>query len=84
MTRTIGICIALVIVIAMAFPFAHDAYHRYEIMQRLKPLMTDRDVAAWRNWNGDARSFGRTLLERCELQNGAGSAACNPYRTAIQ
>jgi hypothetical protein len=84
MGKIIGICVALVIVIVMAFPFAREAFHRYEVTQRLKPLMSDRDLAAWRNWNGDAQSFGRTLLERCELSNGPNSPACEPYRSAIQ
>jgi hypothetical protein len=84
MVRILGTCVALALIIVMAFPFVHDAYHRYEVAQRLKPLMSDRDLAAWRQWNGDAKSFGRSLLERCELSNGSGSPVCDPYKSAIE
>jgi hypothetical protein len=84
MVRILGTCVALVLVIVLAFPFAREAYHRYEVAQRLKPLMNDRELAAWRNWNGDAVSFGRSLYERCELINGSGAASCEPYKVAIQ
>ncbi|HTZ36586.1 MAG TPA: hypothetical protein VMB84_11210 [Stellaceae bacterium] len=84
MFRILGTCAALAVVIALAMPFALDAYHRYEVAQRLKPLMTDHDQAAWRDWNGDAISFGRSLYERCQLINGQGSPNCEPYRVAIQ
>jgi hypothetical protein len=84
MVRILGTCVALALIIFMAFPFARDAYHRYEVAQRLKPLMSEADRAAWRNWNGDAESFGRSLYERCELVNGTGSPNCDAYKSAIQ
>lgn len=84
MVRILGTAVALVLVMLLAFPFARDAYHRYEVAQRLKPLMNDRDLAAWRDWSGDAASFGRTLYQRCELINGPGAATCEPYKVAIQ
>jgi hypothetical protein len=84
MVRILGTCAALALIIVMAFPFAHDAYHRYEIAQRLKPLMTEQDQAAFRDWNGSAASFGRSLYERCELINGQGSPSCEAYKSAIQ
>jgi hypothetical protein len=84
MIRILGPFAALALVVLVAFPFARDAYHRYEVAQRLKPLMNEHDQAAWRDWNGDAVSFGRSLYERCELINGQGAQGCEPYRVAIQ
>jgi hypothetical protein len=84
MIRILGTCVALALVVLLVFPFVRDAYHRYEVVQRLKPLMDEHDQAAWRNWNGDAVSFGRSLYERCELSKGQGAAACEPYKVAIQ
>jgi hypothetical protein len=84
MVRILGTCAALALVMLVAFPFARDAYHRYEVAQRLKPLMSEHDLAAWREWNGDAVSFGRSLYERCELINGRGASSCEPYKIAIQ
>ena len=84
MVRILGSCVALALIIVLAFPFAHDAYRRYEVAQRLKPLMNEHDQAAWRDWNGDAVSFGRSLYAKCELTNGQGSPACDAYKSAIQ
>lgn len=84
MVRILGTCAALALIIVMAFPFVRDAYHRYEIAQRLKPLMTQQDQAAFRDWHGDAASFGRSLYERCELTHGQDSASCEAYKSAIQ
>jgi hypothetical protein len=84
MLRIVGSIIALVIFVVLALPFAHDAYHRYQVSRRLDALMDDRDRAAFRNWTGDASSFGRSLYERCELTYGKGAAACEPYLKAIQ
>ena len=84
MVRILGTCAALALLLSVAFPFARDAYHRYEVAQRLKPLMNEHDQAAWRDWSGDAISFGRSLFERCELINGQGAQTCQPYKVAIQ
>lgn len=84
MVRILGTAVALVLVILVAYPIACNAYHRYEVAQRLKPLMNERDLAAWRDWSGDAVSFGRTLYQRCELINGPGATNCEPYKVAIQ
>lgn len=84
MARILGTCVALTLIMLVAFPFARDAYHRYEVAQRLKPLMNEHDLAAWRDWSGDAVSFGRSLYERCELINGQNAPACEPYKSAIQ
>jgi hypothetical protein len=84
MVRILGTLAALALVMLVAFPFARDAYHRYEVAQRLKPLMNEHEQAAWRDWSGDAVSFGRSLYERCELINGQGAQSCEAYRVAIQ
>lgn len=84
MIRILGSCVALALIVFLAFPFVTDAYHRYEIGQRLKPLMDARDQAAWQAWSGDPAAFGRSLYERCELVNGPGSPACDPYKKAIE
>ena len=84
MVRILGACVALALVLLVAFPFARAAYHRYEVAQRLKPLMNEQDQAAWREWSGDAVSFGRSLFERCQLINGQGAQNCEPYKVAIQ
>jgi hypothetical protein len=84
MARIIGSCVFLAIVIIFAYPFARDAYHRYEVGRRLDPLMDDRDRAAFRAWNGDAASFGRSLYDRCVLTNGQGSPKCEAYMAAIR
>jgi hypothetical protein len=84
MVRILGSCIALALVMIVAFPFARDAYHRYEVTQRLKPLMTEHDQAAWRDWSGDAVSFGRSLYQRCQLINGQDATTCQSYKVAIQ
>jgi hypothetical protein len=84
MVKILGTCVALALVLLVAFPFAHDAFRRYEIAQRLKPLMNEQDQAAWRDWNGDAASFGRSLYARCELINGQGSQRCDAYKVAIE
>jgi hypothetical protein len=84
MLRIVGSIIALVILVVLALPFAREAYHRYQVSQKLDALMDDRDRAAFRNWTGDAVSFGRSLYERCELSYGKGASACEPYLKAIQ
>jgi hypothetical protein len=84
MVRILGSVVALALIILVALPFARDAYHRYEVAQRLKPLMNEHDQAAWRDWSGDAVSFGRSLYSRCELINGQGSPSCDAYKLAIQ
>ena len=84
MVRILGTVVAVGLLIAVAYPFAHDAFHRFQVVQRLKPLMSEQDQAAWRQWNGDAVSFGRSLYERCALINGPSAQNCEAYRVAIQ
>lgn len=76
MARILGTCLALTLVVVMAYPFARDAYHRYEIAKRLDP----QDRVAFQNWSGDPGSFLRSLRERCELTNGPNAPACEPYK----
>lgn len=84
MVKILGSVVALVLLALVAFPFGRDAYHRFQVAQRLKPLMSVQDQAAWRQWNGDAVSFGRSLYERCALTNGQNAQNCEAYRVAIQ
>jgi hypothetical protein len=84
MVRILGTCAALTLIVVLAFPFAQNVYHRYEVSQKLKSVMTDRERAAFNNWNGDPISFAKNLYERCELTNGQGSPACEPYRSATR
>jgi len=83
MTRVLGTCVALVLAVVLAFPFARDAYHRYQVARQLEAVMDERDRAAFRDWAGDAASFGRSLFERCELVNGRGAPNCERYRIAL-
>ena len=84
MLRILGICVALVVIIAVGYPFAQDAYHRYQVSRQLDQVMDSQDRAAFRQWNGDAASFAKTLYERCELTNGRGAAQCQRYRSVLQ
>ena len=48
MTRILGTCLALALIIVMAYPFARDAYHRYQVAKRLDPIMSETsDVTKW-------------------------------------
>ena len=82
MTRIITACIALAVLAIVAFPFARDAYNRHQVLNSLRPVMTAQDRLAFQSWNGDARSFARSLLNRCRLENGPDAAACEPYLIA--
>jgi hypothetical protein len=84
MPRVLGSIVALVLLCIVAYPFGRDAYHRYEVSRRLDAVMDQRDRAAFRDWNGDAASFGRSLFERCELLNGRGAENCQRYRLALE
>jgi hypothetical protein len=74
----------LALVTFFLWPFAYEAYHRFQVSHRLDSLMDERDRAAFRAWNGDATSFGQTLFDRCERVNGRNASACEPYRLALQ
>ncbi|HXP03133.1 MAG TPA: hypothetical protein VN808_03365 [Stellaceae bacterium] len=76
MIRIVGTCAALALIIVLAFPFARDAYHRYDVARRLDP----QDRAAFQNWSGDPASFMRSLYERCELINGRNAPACDSHK----
>jgi hypothetical protein len=84
MTRVLSIAVIVAIGIMFALPFAREAYHRYQVSQRLDSVMDDSDRAAFSQWNGDAASFGRSLYERCLRQQGQGAAGCERYRFAFQ
>ena len=84
MWKILGILVALVVIIAVGYPFAQDAYHRYQVSRRLDVVMDSHDRAAFRQWNGDAVSFAKTLYERCELTSGRGAVQCERYRYAFE
>ena len=77
-------CVVILILAVVVWPFAKEAYARHRVMQKLAPVMTEQDRIAFQSWQGDAVSFARSLEARCELQNGDGSAACEPYRIAAE
>jgi hypothetical protein len=83
MTRYLGIAVALLVLLSAAYPFGREAYQRYRISRQLDSVMDERDRAAFAQWNGDARSFGKSLFDRCERAQGQGAAACERYRFAL-
>ncbi|MFZ2006671.1 MAG: hypothetical protein WB697_18570 [Stellaceae bacterium] len=84
MKRTIIGCVVVLILAVVVSPFVREAYARHQVMQKLGPVMTEQDHIAFQSWQGDAASFARSLEARCEIQNGKGSPACNPYRIAAE
>src|SRR4029077_18632141 len=79
MARILGSCVALALLLLLLLPFARDACHRFEISLKLEAVMEDRDRAPFREWNGDAASFSRSLYERCELVSARGATNCERY-----
>ncbi len=84
MLKILGTCVALLLIIAVGYPFAQDAYHRYQVSRRLDAVMDSNDRAAFQRWNGDAVSFAKTLYERCEITSGRGAVQCDRYRYAFE
>jgi hypothetical protein len=76
MIRFLGTCAALALIVVLAYPFARDAVHRYQVGSRLSA----QDKVAFSNWSGDPASFMRSLYERCELINGRNAPACDTYK----
>ncbi len=84
MLRIRGICLAVLLILAVAFPFAQNAYQRYQVSRHLDSVMDTRERAEFRNWNGDAISFAKRLYDRCELTQGQGAVPCGRYRSAFE
>lgn len=84
MTKTLGTIIALLLIIVLVYPFAQDAYQRYQVAHRLDAVMNTQERAEFRNWNGDAVSFAERLYKRCELTQGQGAVQCDRYRSALR
>jgi hypothetical protein len=84
MTKTIGIIIAVLIAIAVAYPFVQDAYQRHLVRERLISVMTPQERDAFDHWDGDAKSFAESLYKRCELAQGKGAVPCERYRYAYE
>ena len=74
---------ALILLVAMAFPLAYDAYQRHLVRERLVSVMTPDERVAFDNWKGDARSFAESLYKRCELSQGANAVECDRYKFAF-
>ena len=84
MARTIGIIVAVIVLLVVIYPFAQEGYHRYLVADRLKTVMTSQERAEFNNWIGDAKSFATRLYERCELTQGKGAVQCDRYRFAME
>lgn len=84
MIKVLGTLLALVLIIAFGYPFARDAYQRYELHQRLYAVMTPQERTEFNQWNGDAESFARRLFDRCELNRGRGAVPCERYSVAFK
>jgi hypothetical protein len=82
MLRRILVGTALILLVAMAFPLAYDAYQRHRVISKLDPVLTQQDRLAFQAWKGDALSFAKSLYDRCRIANGQGAQACEPYRLA--
>lgn len=84
MLKTLGICVALLVIIAIGYPFAQDAYHWWQVKQQLLHVMDSKERAEFQNWQGDASSFAKTLYDRCQLVQGQGAVQCDRYRSAFE
>jgi len=84
MFRIFGIVVAVLVVIVVGATFGRDLYDRHLISQRLDSVMSANERAEFRNWNGDSKSFARTLYERCALTQGRGAVQCERYRFALE
>lgn len=84
MARILGICVAVLLLFVLVYPFAQEGYHRYLVSERLKSVMTAQERAEFRNWSGDAMSFSKSLYDRCELSQGRGAVQCERYRYPLQ
>jgi hypothetical protein len=80
--RLLVIGITACLIAVLLFPYAHEAYERHRIIGALDPVMSDQDRAAFQAWQGDARSFAKSLYARCEITRGEKAAACEPYYLA--
>ncbi len=74
----------LLFVLVFGYPFAQDAYHWWQVKQRLAAVMTSTEKAEFQSWQGDAASFARTLYERCQLAQGKGAVQCERYHSAFE
>lgn len=82
MLRRILAGTALILLVAMVFPLARDAYQRNRVMSKLDPVLTQQDRQAFQAWQGDALSFAQSLYARCQIANGQDAKTCEPYRLA--
>ena len=82
--KFLGTCIALLLIIAIGYPFAQDAYHRYQVSRRLDASWIRTTAPRSANGTATPSSFAKTLYERCEITNGRGAVQCERYRYAFE
>ena len=82
MLRRIMAGLVVILLVAMVFPIARDAYQRNRVISKLEPVLTQQDRLAFQAWQGDAVSFAKSLYARCQIANGQDAKACEPYRLA--
>jgi hypothetical protein len=80
MSRILGTCVAVVLLVGVVYLFGGDFYHRYRISHQLDPVAR----AAFENCTADRETCARSLLAGCELSHGAGAPSCERYRVALQ
>ena len=74
----LGIILGLLVVVEL--PFGRDAYERHQVLRQLDGVITERDRAAFNNWNGSARAFAENLHDRCVRDNPPSAGYCDRYR----
>jgi len=84
MLKIVGTCVVILVLIAVGYPFAQDAYHWWQVKQRLSTVMDSKERAEFQSWKGDATSFAKTLYDRCQLSQGKGAVQCDRYRSAFE
>lgn len=82
MVRSILFVAGIILLAALVFPIAHDAYERSRVITKLDSILTPQERLAFQAWQGDASSFAKSLYARCQLANGQSARTCEPYRLA--
>ena len=77
MRRVLEIVGGLVVVLAIALPFLHDAWGWYRIRNNYSLNQTQQQALA--SWKGSPASFVEMLRDQCQRQS-ADNAACLQYR----
>ncbi len=69
-----------IVVIALAYPFAREAYSRAAIQRDLIGSFNVGDAVALKEWDGSTESFVKMLEDRCLRANKGDAASCERYR----